>query len=285
MTILKKMKLANRKKDKKDKKVSKFLRTWHRHIGIFTAFFLIFLSLTGIALNHTDSFNLAKIHINNNFLLNHYGIKAANDVRYFPSFKHDEQIHQISITDNLVWIDDNLLTESPERVISVSAIKAMDDLNVIVVATAHQLSLFNIEGELLDKLGNESNLPHPIIGTGIYRGFYVIETQDKLYQTDKQFYEWNEITELNITPIKVEAVKAISSDENQLLLANKRFRGQFLTLERLIVDGHSGRIFGVIGVLIMDIVAILLIMLSISGVYIWLKKSKSKKKKRLKARR
>ena len=62
------------------------------------------------------------------------------------------------------------------------------------------------------------------------------------------------------------------------MAAKQRFRSQFLTLERIIVDGHSGRLFGLFGVLLMDLVAVLLILLSVSGVYIWLRKGKKKSK-------
>jgi uncharacterized iron-regulated membrane protein len=45
----------------------------------------------------------------------------------------------------------------------------------------------------------------------------------------------------------------------------------------VMLDAHSGRIFGDLGVLFMDIVAIMLILLSVSGIYIWLRYARSKR--------
>mgnify|MGYP006981145103 CR=1 FL=1 len=72
-----------------------------------------------------------------------------------------------------------------------------------------------------------------------------------------------------ITPIKASE----KTTENVELV----YRSQFLTLERIILDAHSGRIFGLFGVLFMDAVAILLILLSLSGVYIWIRYARAKR--------
>ena len=59
--------------------------------------------------------------------------------------------------------------------------------------------------------------------------------------------------------------------------ASLAYRAQFLTFERIILDAHSGRLFGTFGVIFMDLVAVLLILLSISGVYMWVRHSRSKR--------
>ena len=52
------------------------------------------------------------------------------------------------------------------------------------------------------------------------------------------------------------------------------YRAQYLTLERIILDAHSGRLFGLFGVLFMDAVAILL---SLIGIYIWIRHARAKR--------
>ena len=56
------------------------------------------------------------------------------------------------------------------------------------------------------------------------------------------------------------------------------YQSQYLTVERIVLDAHSGRLFGDIGVFFMDIVAVLLILLSLSGLYIWLRHKQNKNK-------
>jgi uncharacterized iron-regulated membrane protein len=43
-------------------------------------------------------------------------------------------------------------------------------------------------------------------------------------------------------------------------------------VERVILDLHSGRFFGKLGPWLFDIAALLLILLSLSGAWIWLKR-------------
>ena len=43
------------------------LREWHRKLGIIAAFFIIFLSISGVALNHTTALSLSHQPITNTF--------------------------------------------------------------------------------------------------------------------------------------------------------------------------------------------------------------------------
>ena len=51
------------------------LFVWHRRIGLFAVLFIIFLVVTGIALQHSDDLKLTKIFLSNTWLLKYYGIK------------------------------------------------------------------------------------------------------------------------------------------------------------------------------------------------------------------
>ena len=64
-----------------------------------------------------------------------------------------------------------------------------------------------------------------------------------------------------------------ASDVPPALLESLRllYRGRGLTIERVVADIHSGRIVGLAGPYFMDLVAILLIVLGISGLVIWLR--------------
>ncbi len=55
-------------------------------------------------------------------------------------------------------------------------------------------------------------------------------------------------------------------DKAELAELATAWRGRGVTVERLLLDLHSGRILGKTGRLIMDVVAVLLIVLSLSGI-------------------
>lgn len=242
-------------------RIIRHLRKWHRRLGIFAALFLIFLSVSGIALNHTSLFSLAQQTITSPILLNHYGIKPASDVRFY-------QQKEWLVTDQLIWLGDELVFESDEPVISITQLQSYR-----LLVTTEQLVIFTENGEIVDKLDSSSDLPVPISALSIAGEQIIINTPGGYYQSDSDFFEWQLFNTL-IEPIWVVDIPAT---KDELSFAQRQFQSQFLNWERVILDAHSGRLFGSIGVFFMDIVALILILLSISGIYIWFRYSKSKR--------
>jgi hypothetical protein len=249
------------------------LREWHRKLGIIAAFFLIFLSVTGIALNHTDFFSLAHKTISNPWLLKHYGINPPTDIRFYSTvFSSDHQANNnetsLLLTDNFIWLNNTLLLESDEPIISLGSFKIF-----IFVATAQSLYLYTPAGELIDQLDSMSGLPVPIEKIAVIKDKVVVKTSQGNFQTDSDFMLWQK-TALSPT---LQWIAPIKIDDINVQQAQRQYQAQFLTLERLVVDAHSGRLFGQFGVLFMDFVALLLILLSLSGVYIWIRYARSKR--------
>jgi len=92
---------------------------------------------------------------------------------------------------------------------------------------------------------------------------------------DEHILDWDVITNEGI---KWAEQHNLSDDEREQLLA--AFRGNGLKLERVILDLHSGRIFGRYGVYLMDFAAIALLWLSLSGLWVWSsRRNKMRKKK------
>lgn len=246
------------------------LREWHRKLGIIAAFFIIFLSITGVALNHTTTLSLAHKPISNTWLLDHYGIAPPNDIRLY-------QQSSLRVTDNFVWLEGKLLLESAADIVSAGAmsVKVSNDttVDVFVVASQTHLYIYNNEGEMLDQLGVEAGIPEGIEALSIDNDKVIVKTSSGYYQSDSDFFDWQAISPL-IEPLWIRAQSVSLQQEQQASLA---YRSQFLTLERIILDAHSGRILGLFGVLFMDAVAILLILLSLSGVYIWIRYARSKR--------
>ena len=70
----------------------------------------------------------------------------------------------------------------------------------------------------------------------------------------------------------------LSDDEIEELLV--AYRGNGLKLERVILDLHSGRIFGSYGLYLMDAAAIALLWLSLSGLWVWSSRRRKMRKKK-----
>jgi hypothetical protein len=237
------------------------LREWHRRLGIIAAFFLIFLSLSGIALNHTELLSLGHKKVNNSWLLKHYGIKAPVQL----SFYHN---NEFIVTDKLVWLNAHLLVEVAAPVIGMGTFQEF-----IVVVSEQQLFLFTNQGELIDKLGATSGLPSNISAMSIGTDTITLNTDTGYYQSDSELFNWQTLSSI----IEPKWIRSTSASTEHQRLAISQYKSHFLTWERIIVDTHSGRFFGLVGVLFMDVVAILLILLSVSGIYIWIRYSRAKR--------
>jgi len=237
------------------------LREWHRRLGILAAFFLIFLSLSGIALNHTNWLTLAHQPIKTGWLLNYYGINPPKDIRFYHSGK-------LRLTDNLVWLEERLLLESETPVVSLAKFQ-----QYWIVLTSSQLSMYNIEGELLDQLDSNSGLPSDISGLSISKNSILLKSSMGTYQSDKNLIAWTQVQMIK----EPEWFLPEHASQQQINEATLQFKSQFLNWERIILDAHSGRILGDFGVLLMDLVALILILLSVSGLYIWVRYARSKR--------
>lgn len=237
------------------------LREWHRKLGIISVFFLIFLSLSGIALNHTEGLNLAHKPITATWLLDHYGIKPPSDVRYFADQK-------VNITDRFIWLNETLLIETDSNIISIAELD-----NFLLILTSDELIIYTLDGQLVDKLNSASGLPDNITAMALTDQHVVVNTPAGYYQSDRDFISW-QVVHFVTEPQWVVETKV---NHTELAQAENRYRAQYLNLERIILDAHSGRILGTFGVILMDIVAIILIILSLSGAYIWLRYTRAKR--------
>ncbi len=246
-------------------RIIRHLREWHRKLGIIAAFFLIFLSLSGIALNHTDTLSLAHSPIRSSLLLDHYGIAPPNDIRFYDDNK-------LVVTNNLVWLGDKVLLESAAVIIALTPIKIMTE-KAWAVVSAEQLYFYNESGDLIDQIGAESGLPLGIKAIAVEEGVLVIKTATTLLQYDSDQLSWYDFD----SNTKPNWIKPTTPTEKLAATAKLNYRAQYLTLERIILDAHSGRVLGLFGVLFMDAVGLLLILLSISGIYIWLRYARAKR--------
>ena len=243
------------------KNIIRHLREWHRQLGIFAALFLLFLSISGIALNHTEWFELDKKHITSHWLLDLYGIEAPSHI---SGFHHGDVV----VIDQFVWLKGKLLVEQTEPVLTVTPFH-----QYWLVLTPINLTLYDDQGQLLDRIDSSYGLPEELTAIAVNGEFVIVNSSQGYFQSDKQLIEWQEIQ----TVVEPNWIEAEPLEVAQTQRAITDYRAQMLTLERVILDAHSGRLFGDIGVYFIDFIAICMILLSLSGVYIWLRYRKSKR--------
>ena len=97
-----------------------------------------------------------------------------------------------------------------------------------------------------------------------------------MWLADADLLNWQQTEESITAPLWSSSEP--TPDKLQQSITHK-YRGEGLSLERVLLDLHSGRIFGTIGVLVYDLLALALGFLSISGLILWLRSRRNGKSK------
>jgi hypothetical protein len=232
------------------------LKTWHSTIGMFAAVFLFLLTVTGLLLMQTDTLGLGSNYVNNSSLLDWYGIRPAPPA---VSFRTGE--HWITELGDRHYFNTRLLPDVAGRLIG--ATRSGDE---ILIATTTSLILLTESGEIAEKIGTEAGLPENLMHVGIaVDGNVILKSQNA------QFV-FNAVNGKIATDERLRRT-SWSSVENPptsiLATLNASYRGTGLSLERILLDLHSGRIFGAAGIWLVNIASLALLLLLASGVVLW----------------
>jgi len=247
------------KKKTKSKPANGGLRalfSYHRYLGLGAAAFIIILSITGIMLNHTDSLKMDERPVERDWLLSVYGI---HEPKAGPAF--EVQGHHISQWGEQVFYD----TQALESLAGSQLMGAVPFQDMLVIATSARLVLFTQELEFVDELTSDEADEIKALGIGNDNQVLVKTVSEQQFNVDPDFTELNLIESIS----KVDWLSPRELPDNILQDLKQGFRGAGLPLERVILDLHSGRLLGLIGVYLMDSAAILMLLLTFTGLGIW----------------
>ncbi len=245
------------------------LYIWHRYVGIVAALFILILAITGIALNHTERLKLDSNYVESDWLLDWYGIQS-------PTEQHSYQVGNkwlLHVGDSL-YLDKQRLNGNYTQPVG-----ALSFPHFIAVATTGKILMLTFDAEVIEQLGGIQGVPSGMKRIGqLQDGRIVIQAAHGYYLTDRDFLKWQEQDQ--VTGVtwseQTSAPEALKQRVAQLYRSNE------LPVERVMLDLHSGRLFGSRGPLIMDAAAVLLIFLAMSGVWLWGKQIIRKRQRRRK---
>ena len=133
-----------------------------------------------------------------------------------------------------------------------------------------ELILLDKDGLVIEILRSADGVPSAMQARGINNNQTIfVKAAHGIYQLDIDELNWhkNKLNEADIiwsTPSKI--------DKELYHQIEKHYRGKGLTLEKVIQDIHSGRIMGYWGVLFVDLIGVFLLVLIITGCYMWFKR-------------
>ena len=238
---------------------------WHKWIGASASIFVISLSVTGILLLHTDDLSLSKNTTNNELLMNLYGIDTDFESVFFYAGK--TRIVQIN---ERLYIDESFVNSADSLLIG-----AVWTGEFYILAFNNHIDLRTDDLQLIERINSVMGLPGNINKIAYTEaGNIVIRNDSQTYISDLNLLSWmpthdNEYPWITTSPL----------DSSQLELIKEDVRGPGISLEKLVLDIHTGRIFGTAGVIVMDIAVILFLILTISGWVSWYKRRELNKRR------
>ena len=244
---------------KKIRVTKKSINQIHKFTGIAVCVFLIHLSITGIFLNHTEDLGLDEKYTDSPMILALYNISMPNKEE---SFLVDN--HFISRFGNQVFLDNQPVFKSEVPITGAIIFNQM-----FVIAIENELVLLTEEGELIEKLTTANGVPMNIQKLGAYNSLLFLKTSNQVWESNDEGQEWR-VSDSSFNEWSNEVV--MPDEKTQQV--ESYFLGKGVSLEQFFLDLHNGNIIKGFGKWILDIIAIFLLLISISGVWIWLRKKR-----------
>ena len=233
---------------------------WHRMIGLTVAILVLFLAVTGIVINHTNRLGLDHSYVQSDWLLDWYGIRLPEQPHGFKV--DDSWVSQIG---QRLYFGDRELKGDHARLIG-----AVQVGKTIVIAAGDKLLLLTIDGRLIEQLSGSDGVPSGMRAIGIMKpDRLAVQAAHGVYHSDKEFSHWRKQAAQHDNWAQPTAVP-----ESLKQKLSRLYRGRGLSHERVLLDLHTGRLFGGFGVMVMDAAAIMLLLLALSGTWLWLKRKR-----------
>lgn len=236
---------------KNNRQLPRLFYRWHRRIGASAALFLIWIVISGWLLNHSDSLNLAQHQIHSPALAHWYNLNYQTPTQGFTHNKH-----WLINSDETLLVDGKKINVSFTHALGLAAHEKL-----IAISNPHEILLLNEQQSIIDKL-SDSNLPIKNItkiGSGC-NGIIISDNQQNFSTADG--LDW-QICNETILWSKTETLNTqqVAQAEPQIV--------PMISVEKLIVDLHTGRFFGRYGAYVVDTVGLCLLLLALSGLWLF----------------
>jgi len=240
------------------------LRRLHRSIGAAAALFVIFMVLSGIVINHANDLGLDRKHVSQPLMLDWYGLGAPDELLSF-----EVGGNRLSFAGSQLYLDEN-----PVAAVS-GGVGAVASGKLLIAAGSDELLLLDQGGNLVERQpwASVDNAPIGSIGLDADNGV-LVKSGGRTWSADAQLLSWQLSEKANAkwaepTPANADLQQAIA----------RSYRGQGPSLERVLLDLHSGRFFGAYGVIVYDLLALGLGFLALSGLVLWWRSRRNGKSK------
>lgn len=228
------------------RKLRFFLHRWHRRLGLSAVLVIIMVSITGVMLNHTGDLSLAKQYPQSSLWLWPYPDNANMGFQFGQTVIYD--------TAQAVYLNDQLLASCPPPLLN--AVNLENQLWILCQGQLLYLKNLQLIESIDTQLLTTSNAQN-INGLAQLNGQVILQTAN----------QWCTLDTLSL--MLGEPSPAPTSLSIPHILDAKYQINHSISWQKVILDLHSGRFFGDFGVYVVDLAAFILLLLSLSGFWIW----------------
>jgi len=220
-------------------------------VGLSLVIFILFLSTSGIALNHSGGLELDRRYVSWSWLLDAYGLEVPT-----PAASFVDSGHRATLLGERLFLDGRDMGQKEPTLTGIANLGSL-----LVIGGEQTVYLLTTDGQLVEAIDLGAQLNGPIEQVGRSDGRAILKSAGTLYQSDPDIAMFEVRDDESVDYWSVPT----PPDAAEMAVLETAWRGRGVTVERLLLDLHSGRVFGGAGPLFMDVVAILLIALSLSG--------------------
>ena len=239
-------------------KKKRWSRTVHRWSGILLLVPLTIACVTGLILNHTVDLNLSNRLVTSPWIETRYGMSLEGK----PEALGLDGKAFAATWDGKIFHRKNIISDSSAL---VGAVPLRDGTAIVTNSAVHY---FGLDGELIETLDSTSLPATPIAKAGRTTDFtLVLETVSGTFTSDANLLHFTESPAAQETNWS----SPVTPSASDLKTWKNAFSGDGIPLDRVILDLHSGRLFGTIGKWIYDLTVIGVLVLSATGFVLFLR--------------
>ncbi len=245
------------------------LRDWHKRAGLFAFVFMGWLGATGILLNSSVTLGLDAKRLDWGWLMGMYGLHAQA-----PETGFDAAGHWLATTNEYSVLDGRPLAQQIPHPLGF-AVGGTESAPLLFIATTDRLVLLTPDGERVDELSGYTLPVDAIRRIGVVEATGAVAIQDLDIYVTQDGLGWDELAAG--TKVRWSQPQALSSELKAKTLP---FARPSMPIEQILIDVHSGRLFGRFGVYVINLVGLAALALSITGIWMWYRINQSRKKRK-----
>lgn len=226
-------------------------RRWHRWLGLAVAIPVLVLSVTGVLLNHIESLSWASRPL------------PPAVARWYGAVL-PETLQGVSVKGNwYTQLEERLFINDTNAFYCKGPLKGVVDAAPLIVAGCADELLLIAEGyQLVERIGPAYGLPG-YVQLGGHEGVLVLRQPEALVRFDV-----NQLVSVPYSgPWQAADLDRLPAELEKAIL--RQSVPESLNWQRFLQDLHAGRILGFAGQLMMDLAALVLAILAVTGSIIW----------------